>query len=202
MATTTAMVKELREMTGAGILDCKKALDATDGDIDKAVTLLREKGAASAAKKVGREASDGLIEVYRHSGNTHGTCTLGVIVEVNCETDFVARTEDFGTLAHNIALQVAASNPQWLSREDVPEDIVEAEKSVYRAEVADQGKPEHIVERIIEGKLNKFYQTNCLLEQESIRDDSVTIQQMITNAIAKFGENIKIKRFARFQLGE
>ena len=202
MATTAAMVKELRQITGARVLDCKKALDETDGDIEKAVTLLREQGAALAAKKAGREAADGRVESYIHSGNTHGTGTLGVLVEVNCETDFVARTEDFGELVHIIAMQIAAQAPQWLSRDDVPAEILEAEKSIYRAEVAEQNKPEHIVERIIEGKLDKFYQTNCLLEQAYIRDDSVTIQEMLTDAIAKYGENIKVKRFARFQLGE
>ena len=195
MATSTAMIKELRQQTGAGILACKKALDKTDGDMEKAIEILRKKGLAAAAKKASRTAADGRVEAYIHAGDK-----LGVLLEVNCETDFVARTQEFRTLCHELAMQVAATSPQWVSREDVPAEIVAQEKEIYAGQVP-ADKPEHIVERIIEGKLAKFYQESCLLEQTYIRDDDRTIQQLVTEAVAKLGENIVIKRFARFQIG-
>ena len=195
MATTTARIKELREMTGAGILDCKKALEKTDGDLEKAVDLLRKKGLSAAAKKASRTAADGRVETYVHPGDK-----LGVMIEINCETDFVARTDDFKALCHDLAMQVAAASPQWVSREQVPADVVARESEVYKGQVP-AGKPEHIIEQIIEGKMGKFYQENCLLEQTFIRDQDQTISQIVTVAIAKLGENIVVKRFARFQIG-
>ncbi len=194
MAVTTEMIKELREKTGAGILDCKRTLDATDGDIEKAAEILKEKGMASAQKKAGREASDGRIEVYEHPGNK-----LVAMIEINCETDFVARTDTFLGLCHDLAMHVAAAAPQWVSRDDVPVETLAEEKAKYADDVA--GKPEHIVGRIIDGKLAKFYEENCLLEQTFIRDEEKTVQQLITESVAKLGENIMVKRFARFQIG-
>jgi elongation factor Ts len=195
MAVTTEMIKQLRQETGAGVLDCKKALDATDGDMEKAKDILKEKGLAAAAKKAERTAADGRVEAYIHAGDK-----LGTLVEVNCETDFVARTVKFQALCHDIAMQIAATNPLWVSRNDIPEEILEAEKQEYRAQMADENKPEAIMERIIEGKLTKFYQQNCLLEQPWIRDDSKTIQELLAESIAEMGENIVISRFARFQI--
>jgi len=195
MATLTEMIKELREATGAGVLDCKKALEAADGDLQKATEALRKKGLSKAAKKASRTTADGRVETYVHPGDK-----LGVMIEVDCETDFVARTDDFKSLCHELAMQVAASSPQWVSREDVPADVVAKESEVYMAQVP-AGKPEHIVERIIEGKMGKFYGENCLMEQAYIRDDEKTISQLVTETIAKLGENIVIKRFARFQIG-
>lgn len=195
MATLTEMIKELREATGAGVLDCKKALEAADGDLQKATEALRKKGLSKAAKKASRTTADGRVETYVHPGDK-----LGVMIEVDCETDFVARTDDFKTLCHELAMQVAASSPQWVSREDVPADVVAKESEIYMAQVP-AGKPEHIVERIIEGKMDKFYGDNCLMEQAYIRDDEKTISQIVTETIAKLGENIVIKRFARFQIG-
>ena len=195
MAVTIEMIKELRQSTGAGVLDCRKALVEADGQMDKAAEFLRKKGLAAAAKKADRLAADGRVEAYTHAGSK-----LGALIEVNCETDFVARTEEFGTLCHDLAMQVAAANPQWVSREDIPTEQVEAKKGVYLSQMADQNKPEHIMERIIGGKLNKFYSESCLLEQTFIKDDTKTIQQLITEAIAKLGENIVVKRFSRFQI--
>jgi len=196
MPVSTALIKELRAKTGAGVLDCKKALEQTDGDMEKAAAILREKGLAAAAKKANRETGDGRIETYVHPG-----AKLASMVQVNCETDFVARTKEFQVLCHDLAMQVAATNPQWVSREEVPEDVIEAEKRAYLAEFEGQNKPPHVIERIIEGKLAKFYQENCLLDQPFIKDDSKTIQQVLTEAIAKLGENIVITRFARFSIG-
>lgn len=196
MAVTTQMVKDLRQRTGAGVLDCKKTLEETDGDMDRAVQILREKGLAAAARKGDRPAADGRIEAYVHTGNR-----LASLVEVNCETDFVARTDPFRELCHDLAMQVAATNPQWISRDDVPAEVVEAEKQAQRDQMAGQNKPERIIERIVEGKLAKFYEQKCLLEQPFIKDDSITIQQLVTESIAKLGENIVIRRFARFQIG-
>jgi elongation factor Ts len=196
MAVTPEMIKELRQTTGAGVLDCKKALDATGGDMQKAAVLLKEKGLATAAKKTDRVAMDGRIEAYIHPGNK-----LATLIEVNCETDFVARTDQFKTFCHDLAMQVAAANPKWVSRETIPADVLEAQKSEYRAQMAGENKPEHVMERIMEGKLAKFYQENCLLEQPWIRDDTKTIQQLLTETIAKLGENIIIKRFSRLQIG-
>ncbi len=196
MAITAEMVKELRELTGAGILDCKKALEATGGDKEKAAIILREKGLAVAAKKADRVAADGRVEAYVHPGNK-----LAALVEVNCETDFVARTEQFIAFCHDLAMQVAASNPSWISRENIPPDVLEAQKEEFRKELAAENKPREAWERIIEGKLAKFYQQSCLLEQPFIKDETRTIQQLLTETIAKLGENIVIKRFARFQIG-
>jgi len=195
MAVTTEMIKQLREQTGAGVLDCKKALEETDGDFEAATEILKQKGLAAAAKKVDRIAGDGLVEAYIHAG-----AKLGVLVEVNCETDFVARTKEFQSLCHDIAMQIAAANPLWVSREDVPAEALAEQKEAVRAEMAGENKPEHVMERIMEGKLAKFYQETCLLDQAFIKDDEKTIQQLLTEAIAKLGENIVIKRFARFQI--
>lgn len=195
MAATTESIKQLRELTGAGVLDCKKALDAAGGDFDKAAAILKEKGLAAAAKKADRKAADGRIEAYIHPG-----AKLATMVEVNCETDFVALTEDFLSLCHDLAMQVAATNPQWVSRDNVPADVLQERKSEFLAQVADGNKPADIVERAIEGKLAKFYQENCLLEQAFIKDDAQTIQQVINGKIAKLGENIVVKRFVRFQI--
>jgi elongation factor Ts len=195
MAVNTEMIKQLRQETGAGVLDCKKALDATGGDMEKAKAILKEKGLATAAKKAERTTSDGRIEAYIHAGDK-----LGTLVEVNCETDFVARTTKFQALCHDVAMQIAATNPLWVSRDDVPQEIIDAERQEYRAQMADENKPEAIMERIVEGKMAKFYQQNCLLEQPWIRDDSKTIQQLLSESIAELGENIIIRRFARFQI--
>jgi elongation factor Ts len=195
MAVTAQMVKELRKSRGRP-LDCKKALEAHDGDMDKAAAALREKGLAAAAKKAERQASEGRVEAYIHHGDK-----LGVLLEVNCETDFVARTPQFVELCHDVAMQVAAAAPQWVSRDEVPADVLAELQSQFKAEVADQKKPENIVQRIVDGKLEKFYQENCLLDQAFIRDDSKTIQQLLTAAIAALGENIIIRRFTRYQIG-
>jgi elongation factor Ts len=190
------MVKELRQATGAGVLDCRKALEAADGDFDKAVTMLREKGLAAAAKKASREAKEGLIGNYVHPG-----AKMAAIIEVNCETDFVARTPEFQTLVKDLAMQVVAARPRWLSPEDVPAEVIEQERAIYRKQLEEEGKPEHIMDRIIEGKLKKFYDENCLLEQAFIKDTDIKIKDMVTNAIARLGENIRIRRFARFEVG-
>ena len=200
MEITTAMVKELREATSAGVLDCRKALEACEGDFDEAVDYLREKGLDAVAKKAGREASEGIIETYAHS-DLHGT-RLGVMLELNCETDFVAKTDDFKTLAHDLALHIAFAAPRHLTREDIPEAEVESEKTSYRAQALEEGKPEKIVGRIVEGKLEKFYQESCLMEQPFVKDEEKTIQDLINDAIAKLGENIILRRFARYGLGE
>ena len=194
---TSQMVKELREKTGAGIMDCKKALQECQGDLEKAVEALRKKGLATAAKKASRATNEGLIHSYIHMGGK-----IGVLIEVNCETDFVARTDEFKELAHNLAMQVAASSPLYVSKEDVPEDALEKERRLYREQALEQGKPEKVIDRIVEGKLNKFYQEVCLLEQPFIREPEKTVSQLITEHIAKLGENIRVKRFVRFQLGE
>lgn len=196
MATLTEMIKQLREATGAGVLDCKKALDSTDGDYDKAAAILKEKGLAAAAKKAERETGDGRIEAYIHPGNK-----LASLVNVACETDFVARTEEFRVFCHDVAMQVAASAPKWVSRADVPEAVIAEEKAQILAQMADQNKSAEILERATEGKLNKFYQEHCLLEQPFIKDDSMTIQQLLTELIAKLRENIVIKQFAVFKIG-
>ncbi len=196
MAVTTEMIKQLRELTGAGVLDCKKALEETNGDFEAASEILKQKGLAAAAKKVDRDAGDGLVEAYIHAGSK-----LGVLVEINCETDFVARTEEFQAFCHDVAMQIAAASPSWVSRSDVPKEVLAEQKDAIRAEMAGENKPEHVMERIMEGKLAKFYQENCLLDQAFIKDDEKTIQQLLTGTIAKLGENIVIKRFARFQIG-
>ncbi|MBC7256234.1 MAG: translation elongation factor Ts [Chloroflexi bacterium] len=195
MAVTAEMIKELRQQTGAGVLDCKKALEQYNGDMEKAAAYLKEKGLAAAAKKADRVAAEGRIEAYVHPGNR-----VGVLLEVNCETDFVARTPDFEALCHDLAMQIAAMKPRWVSREDVPAEVLAEEKRQYLQQLEGENKPAHIVERIIEGKLEKFYQENCLLEQAFIKDDSKTVRQLVTEAIARLGENIVVARFARFSI--
>jgi elongation factor Ts len=197
MKITAAMVKELRTATGAGVLDAKKALEAADGDFDKASDILREKGAARAAKRVGREALEGVVEVYEHPGKR-----VGVMLELNCETDFVARNEQFLELAHNLALHITAMNPQYLNVEDVPSEELDREAAVLRAQALAEGKPEEIADKIVAGRIKKFYSELCLLEQPYVRDDKQTIQDLITNAISVTGENIRIRRFVRYELGE
>jgi elongation factor Ts len=192
-----AIVKQLREKTGAGMMDCKKALLEVKGDIEKAVEFLRKKGLATAQKRAGRTMAEGTIQSYIHM-----TKKLGVLVEVNCETDFVAKNEDFQEFAKNIAMHIAASNPLGIKPEDVPEEIIENEKSIYRAQALEMGKPENILDKIIEGKLKKFYQENCLLNQPFVRDPDISIADLINELIAKIGENISIKRFVRYQIGE
>ncbi|WP_041305009.1 translation elongation factor Ts [Herpetosiphon sp.] len=189
-------VKELRERTGAGILDCKKALTDTSGDVDAAIKILREKGLAAAAKKSSRDASDGRIEVYVHPGNK-----VVAIVEVNCETDFVAKTDDFKKLAYDLALHVAATNPSYVNREEVPAAEVEREREILRQQNVDSGKPANIVEKIVEGRIEKFYGEIVLLEQEFVKDPSVKIKDLVQEAIAKLGENIVVRRFSRFEVG-
>ena len=195
MAITIEMIKELREKTGAGVLDCRNALQDVEGDFDEAAELLRKKGLALAEKKAEREAKEGLVEAYIHAGGK-----LGVLVEVNCETDFVARTDEFRELVHQVALQIAASNPVYVAPEDVPAEVVEREREWQRQQVG-PGKPEEIMDRILEGKLNKYYQEVCLLDQSFIKDEEITIRDLITRGIAKLGENIRIRRFARFEVG-
>jgi elongation factor Ts len=197
---TTAMVKELRQATSAGVLDCRKALETCEGDLEKATVYLREKGLATVAKKSSREASEGTIEVYAHS-DMDG-CRLGVMLELNCETDFVAKTDDFKTLVHDLALHIAFASPRYLTREDVPAEIIESEKAVFRAQALEEGKPEKIVDRIVEGRLEKFYADICIMEQPFIKDEDKTIEELINDAIAKLGENIILRRFARFEVGE
>ena len=197
MMITAGMVKELRERTGAGMMDCKKALTETNGDMDKAIDYLREKGLAAAAKKAGRVAAEGLVESYIHGGGR-----IGVLVEVNCETDFVAKTEGFKALAKDIAMQIAAANPAYVSREEVPAEILEHEREVLRAQALNEGKPAQIVEKMIVGRIEKYYKEVCLLEQVFIKDTDKTITQLINESIAKIGENIAVRRFTRYQSGE
>ncbi len=197
MAISAKEVKELREKTGAGIMDCKAALKEADGDMEKAIEILKKKGIAKAAKKASRVASDGLIGSYIHHGGK-----IGVLVEVNCETDFVAKTDDFKNLVNEIAMQIAASNPLYVKREDIPEEVLNKEKEVYRAQALESGKPEKIVDRIVEGKMEKYFKEVCLLEQPYIRDDEKTVKDLINETIAKVGENIVIRRFVRYVLGE
>lgn len=197
MEITTAMVKELREATGAGVLDCRKALEITGGDFDVAVAYLREKGLAEAAKKVDRAAREGVIKAYVHHGSR-----VGVILELNCETDFVARTEEFRALAHDLALHIAFANPRYLSRDRVPAEVVEEERRIYRTQALEEGKPENVVDRIVQGKLEKFYQSVCLLEQAFIKDEDRTVEQILKEHTALLGENIVVRRFARYELGE
>ena len=194
---TAAMVKELRELTGAGMMDCKKALTETEGNIEKAVDFLREKGLAAAAKKAGRVAAEGVVETYVHGGGR-----IGVMVEINCETDFVAKTDDFKSLAHDIALQIAAKNPMVVRREEVSEEVLEHEREVLRAQALNEGKPANIVEKMIIGRIEKYYKEICLMEQEFIKDPDKTISQLINEKIAKIGENITVRRFTVYQLGE
>lgn len=194
---TAQMVKELRERTGAGMMDCKKALTETKGDLEKAVDFLREKGLAAAAKKAGRVAAEGVVEAYIHGGGR-----IGVLVEINCETDFVAKTDNFKALARDIAMQIAAANPSFVRREEVPAEIVEHEREVLRAQALNEGKPANIVEKMITGRVEKYYKEVCLLEQAFIKDPDRTVTQLINESISKIGENISVRRFTRYQLGE
>ncbi len=194
---TAEMVKELRERTGAGMMDCKKALTETNGDMEKAVDFLREKGLAAAAKKASRIASEGLVEAY-----IHGAGRIGVLLEVNCETDFVAKTDGFKGLVRDIAMQIAAANPTYVTRQEVPEEILNHEREILRAQALNEGKPANIVEKMIEGRLEKFYKDSCLLDQPFIKDPDKTITQLITASVAKIGENISVRRFTRYHLGE
>jgi len=193
---TAQMVKELREMTGAGMMDCKKALVETGGNMEEAVKYLREKGIAKAAKKAERETKEGIITSYIHAGSK-----IGVLLEINCETDFVARTPDFQQLGKDICMQIAATDPKYISRDDVPDDVVNQEKEIYIKQAKDSGKPDNIAEKIAEGKLNKFFSEICLMEQPFIKDAENTIEDLIKAAIAKIGENITVRRFVRYQLG-
>lgn len=197
MAITTEQIKELREATGAGILDCRKALEAANGDYQKAVDFLREKGLATAAKRASREASEGVIELYSHGGGR-----VGVLLEVNSETDFVGRSEDFRTFAHEVALQIAAMSPMYVKEEDIPAAVIEHEREIARKRALEEGKPEKILERIVDGRIEKFKDDAVLLRQRYIRNEDITIQQLLMDNIAKIGENIVIRRFQRWQLGE
>jgi len=197
MTVTTEMIKQLRESTGVGILDCRKALEESKGDFDKAVELLREKGLATASKRTGREALEGVVELYSHADGR-----VGVMVEVNCETDFVGRSEAFRKFAHEVALQIAATSPSYIREEDIPEDVLERETKIASAKAREEGKPENIIPRIVEGALKKFKDEFVLLRQAYIRDENITIEQLLSQTIAATGENIVIRRFARFALGE
>ncbi len=197
MEITAQMVKELRVKTGAGMMDCKKALSETDGDFEKAINFLREKGIAKAASKVGRTTSEGIIYSYIHPGDK-----LGVLVEINCETDFVARTDDFRNFAKDIAMQIAASAPLTVTREEVDQNLIDNERNIYRQQALNEGKPEKIIDKIIDGKIEKFYSEVCLMEQPFVKDNDKTIADVVKETISKLGENMSIKRFVRFRLGE
>ena len=197
MVITADQVKKLRDATGAGMMDCKGALTEAKGNLDEATTILRKRGVATATKKAGRSTNEGTIGHYIHMG-----AKLGVLVEVNCETDFVARTEEFQNLVKEIAMHIAAASPQYVRREEVPADVLERERGIYKGQMEGQNKPAAVIEKIVEGKLNSFYEQVCLLDQPSVRDPKVTIGQLVTAAIAKMGENIAVARFARFKLGE
>jgi elongation factor Ts len=197
MAVTTEQIKEIRKATGAGFMDCRNALEQSDGDFDKAVDFLREKGLAKAAKRAGREASEGMVELY-----SHGDGRVGVMLEINSETDFVARSEDFREFAHEVALQIAAMSPLYVSEEDIPADVLEHETEIARKQALEEGKPENIVDRIAEGRLKKFKDEACLMRQPYIRDDSMTIEKLLHEKILALNENIIIRRFARWEVGE
>lgn len=190
-------IKELRERTGAGFLECKKALEQNENNIDKAIDFLREKGLAAASKKLGRVASDGRVHSYIHGGGK-----VGVLVEVNCETDFVAKTDEFGEFVNNIALHIAAVNPRYLKKEEVPEADVEKERAIFKTQAEESGKKGPVIEKIVEGKVAKFFEENCLLHQKYVKNPDITIENLIREMIAKMGENITLRRFVRFQLGE
>ena len=195
-AISAAMVKELRERSGAGIMDCKEALTECNGDMDKAADFLRKKGLATAKKRAGREASDGVVQSYIHMGGK-----IGVLVEINCETDFVAKTDDFQEFAKNIAMHIAAASPLGVVPEDIPADVIEKEKEIFRAQALEMGKPENMLEKIVEGKMNKFYKESCLMNQMYVRDTSLSISDVLNDMIAKTGEKITIHRFTRYQIG-
>ncbi len=191
------MVKELRDRTNVGMMDCKKALQDASGDMEKAVDLLRQKGLAKAMKRAGREASDGLVHAYIHSGGK-----IGVLIEVNCETDFAAKSEDFGEFVRNVALQIAAASPLGINPEDIPQDLIERERAICLAQAQESGKPENILGKMVDGKMRKFYEENSLMQQKYIRDPDKTIQDYLNELIAKVGEKIEVRRFCRYQLGE
>jgi elongation factor Ts len=197
MEISMELIKDLRQRTGAGVVDCKTALNEGKGDIEKAIEYLRRKGLATAAKKAGRVASDGLVSSYIHAGGK-----IGVLVEINCETDFVAKTEDFQTFVKNIAMQIAAANPQYVQREEIPPEVLAKEREIYRAQALESKKPEKVIDKIVEGKLERFFSEVCLLEQTFIKDGDITIKEVLDALIGKIGENIQIRRFTRFQLGE
>ena len=197
MAISTSLVKELREKTGVGIMDCKTALEECDGDIDKAIDYLRKKGIATAKKRGGRTTSQGQVQSYIHAGGK-----IGVLVEANCETDFTGRTEDFTNFVKDIAMQIAATNPIAIDRERVPNDILEKEKEIYAIQAKESGKPDKVIEKIVEGKIKKFFSEVCLLEQPFVKNPDMTVQDLVNEVMAKTGENIVLRRFARFQLGE
>jgi len=197
MAITTEQIKELREATGAGILDCRKALEQADGNFEKAVDFLREKGLATAAKRSDRDASEGMVELY-----SHGSGRVGVMVEVNCETDFVARSEAFRNFAHEVALQIAAAAPRYIRDEEIPESVFEHEREIARNRAREEGKPDAILPKIVEGRIEKFKDEVCLMRQPYIRDESITIEQLLLQNIAAIGENVVVRRFERWELGE
>ncbi len=193
---SAAMVKELREKTGAGMMDCKQALADCGGDLEKAIDFLRKKGLATAAKRAGRATSEGTVQAYIHMGGK-----IGVLVEVDCETDFVAKTDDFQEFARNLAMHIAATNPVGITAEDVPEQVIQREREIYLAQAKETGKPEHILEKIVDGKMNKFFKENCLMDQAYVKDPDKTVADYLNEMIARTGEKITIKRFARFQIG-
>ena len=197
MTITSKMVKELRDKTNAGMMDCKKALQENDGDMEKSIDFLRQKGLAVAAKRAGRATSEGVIQTYMHGGNK-----LGVMIELGCETDFVAKTDEFITFAKDVAMQVAATNPISMSREEIPADLLERERDIYKQQALEAGKPEKILDKIITGKLDKFFSETCLLEQKFVKDPDLTIQDKLNELVAKMGENISIKRYVRLQVGQ
>ncbi|RLA86704.1 MAG: translation elongation factor Ts [Deltaproteobacteria bacterium] len=197
MEVTTQLIKELRERTGAGVMDCKTALKECGGDIEEAIAFLRKRGLAKAAKKAGRVTSEGLIGSYIHAGGR-----IGVLVEVNCETDFVARTPDFQDFVKEIAMQIAAMSPKYVKREDIPDEVLEREKEILREQARSTGKPEKVIERIVEGRLEKFFEENCLLEQPYMRDPNIKVKELLAGLVAKLGENITVRRFVRYQLSE
>ena len=197
MAITAAQVKELREATGVGMMECKKALTETNGDMEKAMEWLRKKGIASAEKKSGRVAAEGVVEAYIHMGGK-----IGVMVEVNCETDFVAKTPEFKAFVRDIAMHIAAANPAYLNREEVPAEILDKEREILRAQALNEGKPEKIVDRMVEGRVEKYYKDNCLVDQPFVKDHNMTIAQYVTQRVQMTGENIKIRRFVRYEMGE
>jgi elongation factor Ts len=197
MEISVELVKDLRQRTGAGVIDCRTALQDANGNMEAAIDYLRRKGLATAAKKAGRIATEGLVSSYIHAGGK-----MGVLVEINCETDFVAKTEDFQTFVKNIAMHIAAANPQYIRREEIPEEVLERERTIYRTQAQESGKPEKVIDKIVEGKMERYYSEACLLEQTYVRDSDLTIKEFADAMVAKVGENISIRRFARFQLGE
>ena len=197
MDISLELVKDLRQRTGAGVIDCRTALQEAKGNMEAAIDYLRRKGLATAAKKAGRIATEGLVSSYIHAGGK-----MGVLVEINCETDFVAKTEDFQTFVKNIAMHIAAANPQYIRREEIPGEVLERERTIYRTQAQESGKPEKVIDKIVEGKMERYYSEVCLLEQTYVRDSDLTIKELADAMVAKIGENISIRRFARFQLGE